>query len=1070
MHRFGCFSIASCFLGLAWAPVASAQTTTVTFDSPPPPGGTLNGVFQGIDFGVGQWQPSGPYNVDPTNHIYFADSTGTSRTFRFSPAPRVLSSLRVYATTSGTLTLSDDTGQTLTRAVATGSLQLVTAGWTRASTTVTVSFTGGWALGVDDVTYSGTSSGGGGSPPSFRRTLVASGLNQPTTIEFTPDGRLFIAERGGRILVIQNGTLLSTPLIQIDASTDSGERGLVGLAVDPAFGTNGFLYAYYTTREPRNRVGRLRVVGNTASPASEVVIWQNPALAAQRHHGGAIRFGPDGNLYIATGDQERSSTAQDLSTQDGKILRIRSDGSIPSDNPFLGVAGAQASVWALGLRNPFRFVFDSLTGDMWIGDVGGNSSGSREEINRGMAGANYGWPSQEGPECYVSSCAGYTFPVFYYQHDDPDYSINQAQASITLGPVYRGTAFPPEYRGTLFFGDYANRWIRRLSFDGGGAVTGDPVFDPTPGAGTIVDMKVGPDGALYYVNIGIPWIGENDPAAVYRIEYTSGSNQPPAAVASAAVTQGPGPLGVQFTGSSSSDPDNGPQPLSFRWTFGDGGTSAQADPRYVYQQSGTYLARLTVSDGAATTTSAPIQIRVGAPPTATITQPGAGSRYRVGDVITFAGTGSDPDGTLGDSAFAWRVVLRHADHVHPFLGPVSGVRQGTFTIPSSGHSPENTSYEISLTVTDADGLSDTRNVAISPVVSTLQIDTAPSGIPVFLDGAPEPTPRTYASMPGFQHTIEGQASYTLRGTTYLFGSWSDGGARAHTYTAPEGGGRITAAYSTGSAETTTVTFDTPPPPGSSLNGVFQGIDFGTAQWQWTGPYNVDPTNSIYFRDSTGTSRSFRFAPAPRVLNSLRVYSPRPGTLTLSDDTGQTLTYGVTVGSLQLVTTGWTRPSTTVTVSFTNGWALGVDDITYSTTAPTPPPPSTTTVTFDDALPPSPLNGVFQGIDFGAGQWQWIGGYDVDPTNHIYFADSSSTSRSFRFAPAPRVLNSLRMYGLRPGTLTLSDDAGQTLTREVTTGSLQLVTTGWTRPSTTVTVSFTEGWALGVDDITYGTAP
>jgi hypothetical protein len=133
------------------------------------------------------------------------------------------------------------------------------------------------------------------------------------------------------------------------------------------------------------------------------------------------------------------------------------------------------------------------------------------------------------------------------------------------------------------------------------------------------------------------------------------------------------------------------------------------------------------------------------------------------------------------------------------------------------------------------------------------------------------------------------------------------------------------------AQTTTVTFDTPAPPGgSALNGIFQSIDFGTGQWQWIGAYNVNPTNHIYFADSSGTSRSFRFAPAPRVLNSLRVYSPRAGTLTLSDDTGQTLTYGVTVGSLQLVTTGWTRPSTTVTVSFTEGWALGVDDITYGT--------------------------------------------------------------------------------------------------------------------------------------------
>jgi hypothetical protein len=141
-----------------------------------------------------------------------------------------------------------------------------------------------------------------------------------------------------------------------------------------------------------------------------------------------------------------------------------------------------------------------------------------------------------------------------------------------------------------------------------------------------------------------------------------------------------------------------------------------------------------------------------------------------------------------------------------------------------------------------------------------------------------------------------------------------------------------------SAQTTTVTFDSPPP--AIMSGVFQGIDFGTGQWGWSGPHYVNSTNHIYFATSTGTSRAFRFSQGPRVLNSLRVYAVTPGTLTLSDDTGQAMSYGVTTGSLRLVTTGWTRPSTTVTVSFTRGWDLGVDDITTST-APVGPDPAPT---------------------------------------------------------------------------------------------------------------------------------
>jgi len=131
--------------------------------------------------------------------------------------------------------------------------------------------------------------------------------------------------------------------------------------------------------------------------------------------------------------------------------------------------------------------------------------------------------------------------------------------------------------------------------------------------------------------------------------------------------------------------------------------------------------------------------------------------------------------------------------------------------------------------------------------------------------------------------------------------------------------------------TTTVSFDSPAPPGGAgpLDGVFQGIDFGTGQWVWEGPYNVDSTNNVYFASSTGTSRIFAFSPAPRVLNSMSVFSPEPGTLTLSDDAGQTLSQDVATGSMRLVTTGWSRPSTTVTVSFTMRGSLGVDDITYA---------------------------------------------------------------------------------------------------------------------------------------------
>src|SRR2546425_8520472 len=162
---------------LAWSAPTAAQTTTVNFDTPAPPGASfslLNGVFQGMDFGTGQWRWESAYNVDPTNHIFFDSSTGTSRTFRFSPAPRLLASMRVFTTGAGTLTLSDDLGQTITRAVATGAMQLVTTGWTLPSTVITVTFSSGWNLGIDDVTYS-VAGGGDTIAPTVALTSPVDG-------------------------------------------------------------------------------------------------------------------------------------------------------------------------------------------------------------------------------------------------------------------------------------------------------------------------------------------------------------------------------------------------------------------------------------------------------------------------------------------------------------------------------------------------------------------------------------------------------------------------------------------------------------------------------------------------------------------------------------------------------------------------------------------------------------------------------------------------------------------------------------------------------------------------------
>jgi glucose/arabinose dehydrogenase len=232
-------------------------------------------------------------------------------------------------------------------------------------------------------------------PAGFSETLVANGLSSPTSMDFAPDGRLFVCLQGGQLRVIKNGSLLPAPFVSLTVNS-SGERGLLGVAFDPNFATNNFVYVYYTAPTPsiHNRVSRFTANGDVAVAGSELVLLDLENLSATNHNGGAIHFGPDGKLYVAVGENAVPSNSQTLTNRLGKVLRINSDGSIPSDNPFFNTAtGVNRSIWALGLRNPFTFAFQPGTGRLFINDVGQNAW---EEINDGIAGSNYGWSTCEG--------------------------------------------------------------------------------------------------------------------------------------------------------------------------------------------------------------------------------------------------------------------------------------------------------------------------------------------------------------------------------------------------------------------------------------------------------------------------------------------------------------------------------------------------------------------------------------------------------------------------------------------------------------------------------------------------
>jgi glucose/arabinose dehydrogenase len=308
-------------------------------------------------------------------------------------------------------------------------------------------------------------------------------LRDPTHITHAGDGsgRLLVVERAGRVVILREGVALPTPFLDITPLVLSGgERGLLGLAFHPQYASNGRFFVAYTARSGDQVVAGYRVSSdpNVADPASAKTIlqMQDPA---PNHNGGNLVFGPDGYLWIGTGDGggagDRFGNGQNRQTLLGKMLRIDIDNgdpyAIPADNPFVGSSDTRPEIWAIGLRNPWRYSFDRATGHLYIGDVG---QGAREEIDVQKAGSrggeNYGWPRMEGTQCYPasSSCdrSGLVLPVAEYGRD--------AGISVTGGYVYRGSAYP-KLTGLYLFGDYGSGRIWSLD-------------EPSPGEWRMVEL------------------------------------------------------------------------------------------------------------------------------------------------------------------------------------------------------------------------------------------------------------------------------------------------------------------------------------------------------------------------------------------------------------------------------------------------------------------------------------------------------------------------------------------------------------------------------------------------------
>ena len=483
-------------------------------------------------------------------------------------------------------------------------------------------------------------------PPGFDDRPVTS-VYRPTAIAFTPDGTMLTTSSIGQVYAYKDGQALPWALDIGDRVCFDFERGILGIAVDPSYASNRYVYLFYTFNKhgqcgsapgvtPVNRVSRFVMRSDgTLDPGSEDILIDNIPSVDGGHNAGDLQFGPDELLYISVGDgtcdyagdsgcQEANDAARDPNVLLGKILRIERDGSIPAGNPYQGANTARCAMtgvtepgkwcretWASGLRNPFRIAFDPDSEDprMFINDVGG---GAFEEINLGIAGADYGWNVREG-FCVI---IGWVCPPPPAGMTDPLYSYNHAEGctAITGGAFVPDEIWPGQYGDDYLYADFTCGKILRLSPAAGGGFASTE-FATGLGSYAVISMNFGPDvghgdgPSLYYATWGegglTPELHE-----VRRISLTA--NRAPVARAHATPAHGSAPLDVDLNATESQDPDG--DPLTYEWSFGDGSASADGMQAEHMYSDGVHTATLTVRDGQGGEDTAQVRIDSGNDP------------------------------------------------------------------------------------------------------------------------------------------------------------------------------------------------------------------------------------------------------------------------------------------------------------------------------------------------------------------------------------------------------------------------------------------------------------------------
>jgi glucose/arabinose dehydrogenase/PKD repeat protein len=638
----------------------------------------------------------------------------------------------------------------------------------------------------------------GGTPPTWGDACPTP--PGPTTDGCLVSGRLSRLQANGDVMTGSEQVLINDWCQQYPSHS-------IGTLL---FGRDGYLYVSGGDGASFNNVDYGQYgntyAGDSANPCGDPPGAAGTALSPPGAEGGALR-------------SQSVRRTDGPATLDGAILRVDpATGAGVAGNPFFSSSNANARrIVAYGLRNPFRVTQRPGTDELWAGDVGWNSW---EEINRvvtpaSATAANFGWPCYEGAspqggyqgagltQCtsLYSTSGSVVAPYYAYNHSACVVSYSGCHtggSSITGIAFYQGGSYPSQYNGAVFFGDHTRNEIwamlpgtnglpdptRLQSFVGVDAAGG--------AAGHPVDLKIGPGGDLFYVDM--------DNGTVHRITYTA-ANQPPTAVINASPTSGPPPLTVNFSSTGSSDPEG--RPLTYSWDLnGDGtfGDATGAMATYTYTSSGVYHPSLRVTDEQGATDTDSTTITVGnTAPTAVIDSPSSSLTWRVGDTVNFSGHATDPqDGTLPASALSWSLIMHHCFtptdcHTH-LIETISSVSSGSVTAPDHEYPCW---LELRLTATDSGGLTSTTSVRLDPRTVVLTFKTNPGGLvlsDMVVNEAPRTTPFSVTLVVGSANSVSAPSPQQFNKSTYYFNSWSDGGPQSHTIIAPAVNTTYTATY------------------------------------------------------------------------------------------------------------------------------------------------------------------------------------------------------------------------------------------------------------------------------------